>query len=517
MNEKEAEILPVSAFFISAISTKKFLDMIRQLTILCFSVLCLFTMEAQTIDDAIRYGKLSRSGSARGMGMGGALGAIGGDFGALSTNPAGIGMYKWNEVELSPGLLLNSTSSELLNSQGGATDETQFRFVVPAASYVYVKKLQSSRWTRRTLAVGVARVADYNSAFTFNGRQDNSITNYFIDRSNFVNPDNLNASSPYVGLPAFDAFITTFDINTSTYFADIDAGEVVNKNQTIVEKGGMDEISLTVGADYMNKLQLGASLSLPVLNFNQKKEYTETLDGHPIFRQLEFDENLSAQGTGVNIKLGGKYIFARKIHVSAAFHTPTWMRISEEFDNRANYTYVFSELFPNPGPQEGLSPLGAFEYQYRGPWRAIGGLGVIIGRAGVITAEAEFVNHKSSRFTITDDPGYEELLNREIDQRLGSALSVRTGIELRPAEKLRIRGGVGLGQSIFADADDIDLQYWTLGVGVWLSNSFFIDGAFRHEQIDQLYNPYELNNATPEIASDIGRNALVFTVGYRFF
>ena len=62
--------------------------------ILFATVLLSVTVMAQNDVDAFRFSQVNWSGTARFMGAGGAFGSIGGDFSALATNPAAIGLYK---------------------------------------------------------------------------------------------------------------------------------------------------------------------------------------------------------------------------------------------------------------------------------------------------------------------------------------------------------------------------------------------------------------------------------------
>ena len=48
---------------------------------------------AQTVYDATNIASKDLSGTARFVGMGGAMGALGGDISTIGTNPAGIGIY----------------------------------------------------------------------------------------------------------------------------------------------------------------------------------------------------------------------------------------------------------------------------------------------------------------------------------------------------------------------------------------------------------------------------------------
>ena len=66
---------------------------------------------AQNEVDALRYSTQNLSGTARFSAMGGAFGSLGGEFSALSSNPAGIGMYQVSEFTFTPSFNLNTTTS----------------------------------------------------------------------------------------------------------------------------------------------------------------------------------------------------------------------------------------------------------------------------------------------------------------------------------------------------------------------------------------------------------------------
>ena len=60
------------------------------------------TMSAQSATDAYQVSQYDLKGTARFMSMAGAFGALGGDLSTLSQNPAGIGVYRSNELGLHP-------------------------------------------------------------------------------------------------------------------------------------------------------------------------------------------------------------------------------------------------------------------------------------------------------------------------------------------------------------------------------------------------------------------------------
>ena len=70
-------------------------------------------VNAQNEVDALRYSTHNISGTARYSSMGGAFGSLGGEFSALSSNPAGIGMYQLGELTFTPSIHFNSPKAKL--------------------------------------------------------------------------------------------------------------------------------------------------------------------------------------------------------------------------------------------------------------------------------------------------------------------------------------------------------------------------------------------------------------------
>lgn len=476
------------------------------------------TINGQTLDDALRYSSIDRVGTARGMAMGGSLGALGGEFGVTMTNPASLGSYKWNEFQLTPGFFLSNASSELIGAANNMTSEDRNRFIFPSVSYVQVNDRLSKGQSRLVYGLGLNRVANYNRKYLLEGEQANSITQYFIQESNGIVPEALPNVSAFLADLAYVAFVTSYDEGLGIYTADVAANDRVQKSQLISQKGSMNELNFTVAMDYENKFQWGASVGAPFVYYREKKEYRETAPGHPVFNELQFDENLTTRGSGINFKAGAKIVLGKKLHLSVAAHSPTWLRLEDEFDARVNYQYIFdANLFPSPGPRESLSPEGLFTYQFRTPWRAMGGLAYQIGRVGVFTSEVEFVDFASSRFTMEDDPTYAAQLNDNIDDEFTSALNIRGGVEFRLGKFARVRGGFGLEQSGLKNSAVDDPMYWSIGGGYWFGNHYYIDIAYKNRSVDQRYSPYTLNNGnSPVLASTFNEHSFALTLGSRF-
>ena len=94
------------------INLKKHLTMKKIITLATLGLLVAAApISAQTVYDAAKITGKDLNGTARFVGMGGAMGALGGDISTIGTNPAGIGIYRSNDIMTSFGFSSYGTES----------------------------------------------------------------------------------------------------------------------------------------------------------------------------------------------------------------------------------------------------------------------------------------------------------------------------------------------------------------------------------------------------------------------
>ena len=74
-------------------------------------------MAQETYQDA-KLAETALTGTARYVGMGGAMEALGADLSTISTNPAGIGMFRKSQAALSAGVLAQSSADKNFTFDG---------------------------------------------------------------------------------------------------------------------------------------------------------------------------------------------------------------------------------------------------------------------------------------------------------------------------------------------------------------------------------------------------------------
>ena len=101
--------------------------MIKKGLIAVCGLMMAMTVNAQNAYDAERVLGNELNGTARFVGMGGAMGALGGDISVRGSNPAGIGIFRSNDFSVSFGLN-NTATASTFNGSSMKEDKTKASF-----------------------------------------------------------------------------------------------------------------------------------------------------------------------------------------------------------------------------------------------------------------------------------------------------------------------------------------------------------------------------------------------------
>lgn len=484
-------------------------------------LLCLSTslLISQSFTDALRYSRTLSSGTARTVGIGNSIGALGGDFAVMSINPAGAATFRKSEFSFSPSVALGNIRSTFNGEQ--SNDDTSAKFFLESAGFVIANRPRSRNWKTKNWAIGINRIADFNQSFSYTGTGEGSITERWLENADNFTPnelDDFETGPAYVVGAIFD-----FD-GDLFYGADIIETDIVTKEQTVDRSGGINEVSLTYGANYKNKFSFGFGLGLPTINFEEDKSYRETDPNSeiPFFDNLRFDESLSVNGVGINLKAGLILHFIPKIRIGLSYESPSWFNVNETFET--DVRYQFTDIDTNETFAEAeLSPIGEFRYVLRTPGNARVDLAYLHRGEninGFIAAGVSSINYSGNLFnfnsTSNDDLVFEEFLNGSVENELTNSLSYNIGGELA-IKKIRFRAGLILEQSPFV-VDDGELRN-TLSAGLgFRSQRIFVDLAWRSTSNSEGFIPYDVSNTERLQLVDLEArfNKFLMTFGVKF-
>lgn len=479
---------------------------------------------AQIAADALRYSNLDYGiSTARALGVGGSLGALGADYSVLSTNPAGLGMYRRSEFIITPSVFAAKTTADLLGTDA-SENRTETDFNLANIGAVFVSKPRGGRWKTFNFGIGFNRLANYDQEIYYEGSTPGTITDRFLDIANDIGPDQFEA-----GL-AEQTEAIFFDDQAGEYLSDFSfysPGLLINKNQLIQRSGSINELLFSFAGNYDEKLIAGLTIGVPFLNFTETKIYQESDPNQEVdfFRELEFTERLGTNGIGINAKLGLIYRVNQAIRLGGAVHTPTSYGLNDLFTTDLIYEFQTMEGDNVTDPEiirtNAQSPSGSFEYNLKTPWRYFANAGFVIGRSGFISAEVEYTNHSKSDFDLTtdsnspEDEAYQEDLNDEVLNSFQSAVNIRIGGEWA-LQQFRLRGGYQLRSTPIANSNDGLNGVLSLGAGIRGKN-VYLDLGYQRATSEDSYSPYltSLGNE-PIIDNKIALSRYLLTIGYKF-
>ncbi len=488
-------------------------------------ILCLGTVSdvfAQDYMDALRYSYLSTSGTARGMGIGGALGSIGGDFSSLSVNPAGIGIYKISEFMFTPSLKINSVSGDYLGTST-STSNTRFNFNNVGIVWTTAsrgRRAQRSKWKSYSFGIGVNRLADFNRDYSYSGNNYTSSATQAYAADNSINgpgadPNNPNPS--LYGYEGYQAYLTNYDSVSGLFQSIVDPSKGVKQLTTVSERGGINEVVFSFGGNYMDQLLLGATIGIPIINYSRSSTYSESAIGADStgFNSYTYNETLNTSGSGINLKLGMIYKPSEYFRFGVAIHSPTYYTLHDDFSKAITSDISTAPAGTNPYSPSSVSlPL---DYNLTTPWRAILSATAFLGTHGFITADYEYVDYSSASFGF--DPSYalaQTQSNSDIKSNLQAASNFRVGIEGRITNFFSLRAGYSFMGSPYK-SNSTTSNTISGGFGFRFDH-WYLDAALAHTTYNGIEQPYPTDGSFPVPLATLANsfNNASLTVGFKF-
>lgn len=507
----------------------------KKITLTFLQIVLVYSMSnAQSASDVLRFSAVQNSSTARSLGVGNSMSVLGGDFSAISINPAGLAGFRSSDLTVSFGYSSHNSNAKvnlqgLLNSEQPANKVTFNNVGLVLASQPYN---ENSNWKTTNFAVGLNKLANFNRNIYYQADLPGSIVTRF---KNLANAGQFDAFGNEL---AIETFAMEYSDTKKTYLTDFDApanaSAPISRSQSIQTSGYVNELVFAYAGNYKEKLSIGATVGVPFAQYEVTNSYNEVnknvTDKFP-FKSLNFTDSYILDGTGINLKIGAIYRPIKLLRVGLAIHTPTVYSFSDNRTAKMSYDYNYQNSNGQSvnSNETATSPNGLVKYNLTTPWKFIGSSGVVIGRNGFITAEVEYVDYQSGRlsFTQTDSTSaaqqqelkqFENEINADVNATLKPALNFRLGGEFA-YDVFRLRAGINiLGATQQTNGAT---QVYTAGAGI-RGKSMFFDLGYSYLKQSFGYQPYIAGLANPQIPNQDAvsvsttRHNFVATLGFKF-
>lgn len=494
-------------------------------------------------DDALLYSRLGPAGTARTLGIGGANVALGADFGNLTSNPAGLGFYTKSELTFSPAIgFANADAAPLSNGAStgtiGSLNQTATRFNVANAGLVLSGRRpdnDDSAWRGGSFALGFTRQADFNQAFRYQNTTDDNHSFYQYLREpggygdytsagyqgavqrvlqSANSSDNVNSTLDDL---AYQGYLTdivrvrrpggTINDSLNRVATPVRQGAIV-QDELVTSKGSLSQFDLGYGGNFGNRFYIGAGLGIVSLNRTRTSIFRESSTDPNVGygEDFSYQDYVKTTGTGVNGRLGIIYRPVDVVRFGASIQTPTYIRLTDEYSST-----LTSQLGPNGTLTVGTVP-GSFEYSITTPFRANGGVVVLLNKYGFLSGDVEYVGYSQAKYHVIDpDPnGDLDYATQTIKNNYRNTVNLRFGAEGR-FDIFRVRAGYAHYGNPFAyTSPDRGQDYFTGGLGV-RTKTFFVDAAGVYLKYNEQYSPYTLASAASP-AIDVNQHRLTVSL-----
>lgn len=292
----------------------------KRLLLILFLAYCLLPIAHS--QDVQRFAERQIIGTARYVGMGGAMTAIGGDPSAVQDNPAGLGLYRRGEIMLTVDGTIDQTC------QNDSRDVYQrARFALPQVSAVWAWGNPSKQrgMIYNNFMFSIQRLANYNRDVLVEG-VGMGMVETICEKTNGLAEEFL------IDMPWNDEEVGWLSIlGYEGYLIDpvvdnqwIPAVDFSSGTLSVSETGSADQYTLSWAGNISNQWYVGLSLNIPTITYTKRTSLLETSRNN----SAELKSMYYASGVGVSGAVGLIYRPIQSLRIGASLQTPTVMQLS---------------------------------------------------------------------------------------------------------------------------------------------------------------------------------------------
>ena len=516
------------------------------------------------------------NGTARYVGMGGALDALGADISVIGSNPAGLGLITKSRAEVSFGFVSQPGVSAFQqgNPTNASFDQVGFVYVMRnprgdnSGLNFAVNYHKSRNFDYILSAVGDLKNASQNTLSflkaIYGRRAEDGTSNFYLETTK---NGMIRGTHPFTSqLDNLYYNNLMVDHNNAVSYSTA-TGYDMQRAHT----GYIGTYDVSVSGAISPRFYVGGTIGFHDVHYTGTGEYVEDLvdiSNKPLTALMVHDEK-TITGMGGDFKLGAIFLPIENspFRIGLSVASPTLYRLT--INTRA---YMRHNLRASQSMQNGY--LGgttneSYSFKIDTPWNFGISLGHTVGNYLALGASYNYADYGSMNTRVNEGGGYDWYtdsyyenssddtnMNEHTKQTLKGVSTIKLGAEFRPVTNLALRAGYNYISPMYqtnafkdGTVDSYGSNYstatdyvnwdstnrFTLGVGYQMKN-FNIDMAYQYSAQNGDFHPfmdtygdyYYINTATKSLQMDKidnyanpvkvsnKRHQLLLTLGYRF-
>ncbi len=472
---------------------------------------------AQETYDNAQLATEDLNGTARYIGMGGAMEALGADISTINTNPAGIGMFRKSWVGISGGL--TAQSGDKYNGISSTNGVTNVDF--NQMGFVYSSQTNGNSWFN--LAFNYHKSRNFNQIMT----AVNSLNDASNNKMSYISYLGRDLSLVDRDLWINKGYDSRWDYATDMeYINDDVVGQTLGGYSAANgyvgrydNHGYVSNFNFNFSGNIHNRIFVGVSLGLKSVNYYNDNYYDESLVDVNNYAHGTYNlsESRNITGSGFDIKFGAIFLPVEDspFRIGLYLHTPTWYDL--ECTRDLNVAAQFNDY--------NLSATKRYKYDYyykiTTPWKFGISMGHTINNIVAIGATYEYADYSSIKNKLVEYDDYgiyykDETMDRNTKSSLKGVHTAKIGIEVKPVPEVAIRMGYNYVSPAFKTTANksylTDIEYsdasigrsyttydyinWkatnrlTFGLGFAISENFNLDISYQYSMQKGEYHPF---------------------------
>lgn len=335
--------------------------------------------------DVQRFAERSTIGTARYVGMGGAMTAIGGDPSAAMVNPAGLGLYRRSEISVSIDETIDNTQ------QVGSNDTYQrTRFAAPHISAIWAwgNSQKQRGLVYNNFMFSLNRLANFNRDIVVKGAGMGmvpTICNITNDEGGLseeflVNKPWDNVDIGWLSILGYEAYlIDPIENNRWKPAVDFTDGSL-----SISETGTSDQYTLSWAGNISNQWYIGIGLNIPTISYTKHTSLRE--ENKQNSSSAELKSMFHVSGVGVSGSFGLIYRPIQALRIGASLQTPTILSLSRQSTGDM-YSTIAGQKYEVLTPESGV-----MDIDIASPLRTSVSVAGQLGKIGLIAVQYDYAH-----------------------------------------------------------------------------------------------------------------------------
>lgn len=476
------------------------------------------------------------NGTARYVGMGGAMEALGADISTISTNPAGIGLFRSGYVGGSFGFVSQDGVNDFANG-----NKTNMSF--DQIGLVYAMRNGRNSFLNFAFNYHKSRNFDQilSAADALDNASQNKLTYQKYANGVFDNADD----ATYNQLDHLYLNNLLYNSAEDKYYNYPATGYTFNR----AAKGYIGEYDFNISGNIHDRVYLGLTVGLHDVHYKHYSEYAEKFASNPDgISGLTVGDNREITGSGVDIKAGVIFrpVESSPFRIGLSVASPTFYDLTTQ-----NYTTMTDGTITKPVSE-------AYDFKLYTPWKFGLSLGHTVGNYLALGASYEYADYGSMDTRINEDAYYDGWygtyyessssdanMNNHTEETLKGVSTLKLGLEYKPVAELALRVGYNYVSPMYNENGFKDGSVWSAGSYYasqtdytnWKSTNRFtlgagynmgplsLDLAYQYSATNGNFYPFmsyvdHQDAAEDNIAGAVKVNdkhhQVLFTIGYRF-